>query len=91
LAVECARSAVHHLVEALREGPDALAVAAPLAKAYCSEAYVFVAAENLHIHGGVGFTWEHDAHLYLRRAQSTAIMNGDSSFQRRVLADRLGF
>jgi alkylation response protein AidB-like acyl-CoA dehydrogenase len=39
----------------------------------------------------MGFTWEHDAHLYFRRAQSTAILHGDSGFQRRVLADRLGF
>lgn len=91
LAVECARSAVYHLAEVLREDPDGLMVAAPMAKAYCSDAYAFVAAENLHIHGGMGFTWEHDAHLYLRRAQSTAIINGDSGFQRRMLADRLHF
>jgi alkylation response protein AidB-like acyl-CoA dehydrogenase len=91
LAVECARSAIYHLAEVLREDPDGLMISAPMAKAYCSDAYAFVAAENLHIHGGMGFTWEHDAHLYLRRAQSTAIINGDSGFQRRVLADRLHF
>jgi alkylation response protein AidB-like acyl-CoA dehydrogenase len=91
VAVESARSAVHHLGEVLRTKPADLAIAAPLAKAFCSDAYTFVAAENLHIQGGMGFTWEHDAHLYFRRAQSTAILHGDSGFQRRVLADRLGF
>jgi alkylation response protein AidB-like acyl-CoA dehydrogenase len=91
LAVESARSAVHHLGEVLTSEPDELPVAATLAKAYCSDAYLYVAAENIHIHGGMGFTWEHDAHLYFRRAQSMALLHGDSSYQRRVLADRLGF
>jgi len=91
VAVESARSAVHDLGEVLRDDPAGLAIAAPLAKAFCSDAYMFAAAENIHIHGGMGFTWEHDAHLYFRRAQATAIMNGDSAFHRRLLADRLGF
>ncbi|CDO30855.1 acyl-CoA dehydrogenase family protein [Mycolicibacterium porcinum] len=91
VAVESARSAVDHLAQVLRGDTARLSTSAPLAKAYCSDAYVFVAGENVQVHGGIGFTWEHDAHMYLRRAHSSAILNGDSSFQRGVLADRLGF
>jgi alkylation response protein AidB-like acyl-CoA dehydrogenase len=91
LAVESARSAVHHLSEVIAGEPNQMPIAATLAKAYCSDAYMYVAAENLHIHGGMGFTWEHDAHLYFRRAQSSAALHGDSTSQRRELADRLGF
>jgi alkylation response protein AidB-like acyl-CoA dehydrogenase len=91
LAVESARSAVHHLGEVMADEPDEMPVAATLAKAFCSDAYMHVAAENIHIHGGIGFTWEHDAHLYFRRAQASAALHGDSTYQRRVLADRLAF
>jgi alkylation response protein AidB-like acyl-CoA dehydrogenase len=91
LAVESARSAVHHLGEVFAGEPSEIPVAATLAKAYCSDAYMYVAAENLHLHGGMGFTWEHDAHLYFRRAQSSGVLHGDSTHHRRVLADRLGF
>lgn len=91
VAVESARSAVDYLADILRHHPADLNRASPLAKAYCSDVYTYVAAENIHIHGGMGFTWEHDAHLYFRRAQSTAILHGDSSFQRLTLANRLGF
>ena len=51
-----------------------------LAQAFCSEAYVFAAATNIQVHGGIGFTWEHPAHLYLRRART------DANFRRRSLA-----
>ncbi len=46
-----------------------LRIVAPLAKAYCSDAYFAVAADNIQVHGGIGFTWEHDAHLYFKRAK----------------------
>jgi acyl-CoA dehydrogenase len=91
LAVESARSAVHHLGEVITDGQSEMPVAATLAKAYCSDTYLQVAAENIHIHGGMGFTWEHDAHLYFRRAQSSAQLHGDSTYQRRLLADLLNF
>ena len=63
---------------------------APLAKSYCSEAYFHCAAENIQIHGGIGFTWEHDAHLYFKRAKSSQLLFGDPAHHRAVLADRLG-
>ncbi|MGI8335568.1 acyl-CoA dehydrogenase family protein [Actinomadura scrupuli] len=55
--------------------PD-LAVVAAVAKAYCSEAFVAVAAETIQLHGGIGFTWEHDAHLYFKRAWTSAELLG---------------
>jgi alkylation response protein AidB-like acyl-CoA dehydrogenase len=53
-----------------------------LAQAYCSDAFVFVAATNIQVHGGIGFTWEHPAHLYLRRARSDAQLLGNPSWHR---------
>ena len=50
---------------------DELPSVASLAKAYCSEAYFHAAAENIQIHGGIGFTWEHPAHLYFKRAKTS--------------------
>jgi alkylation response protein AidB-like acyl-CoA dehydrogenase len=58
------------------DGPAALSVAAAVAHAVCSEAYLFVAAENIQIHGGIGFTWEHAAHLYYRRAKASQLLFG---------------
>jgi alkylation response protein AidB-like acyl-CoA dehydrogenase len=59
-------------------------------KAYCSDAYFRCAAENVQIHGGIGFTWEHDAHLYLKRAKSTETLLGDASHHRELVARRIG-
>src|SRR6266508_4088475 len=60
------------------------------AKAYCSDAYFHAAAENIQIHGGIGFTWEHDAHLYFKRAKSSEILLGDATYHRELLAQRIG-
>ena len=53
-----------------------------LAQAYCSDAFVFVAATNIQVHGGIGFTWEHPAHLYLRRARTDAQLLGEPAHHR---------
>src|SRR5207244_250949 len=68
MEVEMARSAAYYAGWAAAEDPDELSLAASLAKAYCSDAFFHAAAANSEIHGGIGFTWEHDAHLYFRRA-----------------------
>jgi alkylation response protein AidB-like acyl-CoA dehydrogenase len=68
---ESAHSAAHHALGAWGEGDAELPLVAALAKAYCSEAYVHAAQEAVQLHGGIGFTWEHPAHLYLKRARST--------------------
>ena len=59
-------------------------------KAYCSEAYFHATAENIQIHGGIGFTWEHPAHLYFKRAKSSEIFLGDPTYHRELLAQRIG-
>lgn len=90
VSLESARSAVGYAVWALTTGSDELGVAAPMAKAYGSEAFFKAAGDNIQIHGGIGFTWEHDAHLYFKRAKSTELLFGSPTFQRSVLADRIG-
>ena len=64
LEVESAKSAAYYASWCASEMNDELPSVASLAKAYCSEAYFHCAAENIQIHGGIGFTWEHPAHLY---------------------------
>ena len=63
---------------------------ASLAKSYCSESYFLSAAENIQIHGGIGFTWEHNAHLYFKRAKSSELLFGDPSLHREKIAVQLG-
>ncbi|MFJ8927589.1 acyl-CoA dehydrogenase family protein [Streptomyces sp. NPDC102364] len=84
--VECARSAARHACAAVdRPGREASAAAA-VARAYCSEAYTGAAKENLQIHGGIGFTWEHDAHLFLRRAKTDELLFSSPREERARLA-----
>jgi alkylation response protein AidB-like acyl-CoA dehydrogenase len=90
VAVESARSAAYHLAGAIDQNPDEVAIAAPVAKSFCSEAYEKAAGDTIQIHGGIGFTWEHDAHLYLKRAKSSALLFGDAGHHRAILASRLG-
>ena len=90
LEVESAKSAAYYAAWAAAEDNDELPVVASLSKAYCSDAYFHAAAENIQIHGGIGFTWEHDAHLYFRRAKSSELLFGDATYHRELLARRLG-
>jgi len=98
LAVETARSALTYAVDAgdlQFADPSALhrqrlTVAASQAKSVCSASYVTVADSALHIHGGVGFTWEHDSHLYWRRARSSAQLLGSAEFHNERLAVGVG-
>ncbi len=90
VAVESSKSAAYYGAWAVAEDNAELPLVAPLAKSYCTEAYFKCAAENIQIHGGIGFTWEHDAHLYFKRAKSNELMLGDPAHHRAVLADRLG-
>ena len=90
LEVESAKSAAYYAGWAAAEDSDELPVVASLAKSYCSEAYFHAAAENIQIHGGIGFTWEHDAHLYFKRAKSSELLLGDPTYHRELLAQRIG-
>jgi alkylation response protein AidB-like acyl-CoA dehydrogenase len=89
LEVESARSAAYYAAWAAQDESDELPLVSSLAKACCSEAYFRAAADNIQIHGGIGFTWEHDAHLYYRRAKSTEVMLGTPSEHREIAAGYL--
>ena len=72
-----------------QQAPSRLADLA-LAQAYCSDAFVSVTAANIQVHGGIGFTWEHPAHLYLRRARSDAQLLGSPSWHRERYLQQIG-
>jgi alkylation response protein AidB-like acyl-CoA dehydrogenase len=82
--VEGARSAAVHAAESADRND--LPIAASVAKMACSEAFLQVALDNMRIHGGIGFTWEHDAHLYVRRAKATELMFGSPDHHAQRLA-----
>jgi len=90
LEVSSLRSAVRYAAAAVAEDSDEIPVVAAMTKAYASDVYFHAAAENIQIHGGIGFTWEHDAHLYFKRAKSSELFLGDASYHRERLAQRIG-
>jgi len=88
--VENARSVAYYAAWAVsNEVPDA-ALAAATAKAAASDSYRRVAGEGIQVHGGIGFTWEHDMHLYFKRAKSTEFTFGDATFNRELVAQLFG-
>ncbi len=88
--VESARSAAYYAAWAAgAEEPD-LSELASLAKSYCSDAYFRAAADAIQIHGGVGFTWEYDAHLFFKRAKSTETFLGSPAYHRERVAKLIG-
>lgn len=90
LEAESTVSAARFAVAAFAsQAPSRLADLA-LAQAYCSDAFVFVAATSIQVHGGIGFTWEHPAHLYLRRARSDAQLLGGASWHRERYLQQIG-
>lgn len=88
--VESARSAAQYAAWAAAEDSSEVPVVASLSKATCSDAYFYTAAENIQVHGGIGFTWDHDAQLYFKRAKSSQLFLGDSAYYREQLAQRIG-
>jgi alkylation response protein AidB-like acyl-CoA dehydrogenase len=88
--VESARSASYYAGWAVSNGEQDVPVLASLAKAYASDAYFRCAAESLQIHGGVGFTWEYDVHLYFKRAKSTETFLGSPAYHRERVAQMIG-
>ncbi len=90
LDIECARGAAQYAAMTAALRSDELPAAASLAKAFCSDTYSRAAAASIQMHGGIGFTWEHPAHLYFKRAKSSEHLLGDAAYHRRLLADRVG-
>lgn len=89
MRVEAARSATYYAACTADERNAELPVAASLAKAYASDTYFQCAADCLQIHGGVGFTWEYDIHLYFKRAKSSESLLGDATHHRELVARHL--
>ncbi len=84
--VESAKSATYYAAWAVaHDTPDA-PLAAAMAKAYCSDAYRQVSAEGIQVHGGIGFTWEHDLHIYFKRAKGSEVTFGDATWNRELVA-----
>jgi len=90
LEVECLRSAVRYAAAAVAEDSAEVPALAALTQAYASDVFFHVAAENIQIHGGIGFTWEHDAQLYFKRAKASELFLGDAAYHRERLAQRIG-
>jgi alkylation response protein AidB-like acyl-CoA dehydrogenase len=86
--VETAKSVAYYAAECAAAGSPEVSQVAALAKAYCSDMYVSATAENIQIHGGIGFTWEHSAHLYFRRAKSSELLLGHPSRWRDTFVER---
>jgi len=84
--VESAKSATYYAAWAVANDVAEAHLAACMAKAYTSDAYRFVSAEGIQIHGGIGFTWEHDMHLYFKRAKGSEVTFGDATHNRELVA-----
>ncbi|GJO05873.1 acyl-CoA dehydrogenase [Mycobacterium marinum] len=89
IEIDATRAAVM-FAQLCAAGGDELHATAPLAKAQAADTYVLCAGSAIQVHGGIAFTWEHDLHLYFRRAKTTEALFGSSAHHRSLLADRVG-
>jgi alkylation response protein AidB-like acyl-CoA dehydrogenase len=90
VAVSAAHATARAAVWTAASDPAALAALAPLAALHCARTFVRVAGEMIQLHGGIGFTWEHEAHLYLKRAKSTQLLLGTVSALRAEIGAAAG-
>jgi alkylation response protein AidB-like acyl-CoA dehydrogenase len=86
VAAENAHAAVYYAAWALNAGAEDAAVASSICKAYVSDAARHVAGDAIQVHGGIGFTWEYDLHLYFKRAKALEPLYGDAEFHRELIA-----
>ena len=86
LMTESARSATYYAAWAVNEGTPNAGTAVSIAKAYCSDAFREVGNRGVQVHGGIGFTWEHDLQLYYKRSKASETMFGDATFHRERIA-----
>jgi len=84
--IEASRSAALYAAAAIDEGGEELAEACAIAAAWASECYLHCSGEAIQLHGGIGFTWEHHAHLYFKRARATSTWLGTVEAHREALA-----
>jgi len=86
IQVESAKSATYYAAWAVANDVAEAPLAAAMAKAYCSDAFRQVSTEGIQVHGGIGFTWEHDMHLYFKRAKGSEVTFGDATWNRELVA-----
>ncbi len=89
IEIDATRAAVMFAAMSAANGNE-LHITAPLAKAQAADTFVLCAGSAIQVHGGIAFTWEHDLHLYFRRAKTTEALFGSSAQHRALLADRAG-
>ena len=83
--VENSHSAVYYAAWSLTAGAEDGAVAASICKAYVSDAARKVCGDAIQVHGGIGFTWEYDLHLYMKRAKALEVLFGDAEYHRELI------
>jgi alkylation response protein AidB-like acyl-CoA dehydrogenase len=89
LMTEGARSATYYAAWAVSENDPSAKLAVSVAKAYCSDAAREVGNRGAQVHGGIGFTWEHNLQLYYKRAKASEIMFGDANYHREEIARKV--
>jgi alkylation response protein AidB-like acyl-CoA dehydrogenase len=90
MEVEAASAAIMYGLWAADGDAEDLPLVTHIAAATCSEAALLAAGENIQVHGGMGATWEHPAHLYLKRATTSRMLFGDPQHHREALAVKMG-
>ncbi len=88
--VESSKSITYYAAWAVANDVAEAPLAAAMAKAYTSDAYRHTAGEGIQIHGGIGFTWEHDMHIFFKRAKSSEVTFGDATWNREIVAQKIG-
>ena len=88
--LELAKSAAQYAAWQAAQDTDELPSSACIAQAYASQAFWDIAVESVEVHGGIGFTWEHDLHLYFKRAKTSQVLLGTPAYHRELLAQRIG-
>jgi alkylation response protein AidB-like acyl-CoA dehydrogenase len=86
IELQGAQSLTYYAAWAAMENDPALTLAASMAKAWCSDVYKHISGDGIQIHGGIGFTWDHDMHLYFKRAKTAEVAFGDSDYHREEVA-----
>jgi alkylation response protein AidB-like acyl-CoA dehydrogenase len=89
LETESARSATYYAAWTVDADAPDRSLAASMAKAYTSDAYRHAAGDGVQVHGGIGFTWEHEMHLYFKRAKGSEVTLGDATYHRELVAQAL--
>jgi alkylation response protein AidB-like acyl-CoA dehydrogenase len=86
---ESSKSATYYAAWAVEADAPDRSLASSMAKAYVSDAYRKIAGDGIQVHGGIGFTWEHDMHLYFKRAKASEVTLGDATYHRELVAQAL--